>query len=129
MLQQQQFQSSAQVLLQQQPEQCSSNSVGSTKGQTTIKRVATVVSMKQTTIKRVATVVSMKQEEELSQQNGGSSPESISQCQGARLPMYIYADHAPSKVQRAPSCNPWEMGGTEAEDTSSPLCPGVDDVR
>ncbi len=115
MLQQQQFQSSAQVLLQQQPEQCSSNSVGSTKGQTTIKRVATVVSM--------------KQEEELSQQNGGSSPESISQCQGARLPMYIYADHAPSKVQRAPSCNPWEMGGTEAEDTSSPLCPGVDDVR
>uniref|UniRef100_A0A6S8LU39 GDP-D-glucose phosphorylase 1 n=1 Tax=Dunaliella tertiolecta TaxID=3047 RepID=A0A6S8LU39_DUNTE len=80
------------------------------------------------TLKRVATVVSMKQ---LAQDESGGNapppnPESISQCQGAKLPMYIYADHAPSKMQRIPSCNRWDVG-TDDVDTSSPLCPCVDD--
>lgn len=69
-------------------------------------------------LKHVATVLSFKQLEEDS-----SNPDPcVSACQGAKLPMYIYSDHAPSKAQRGGS---WE-GVLEGEgeggvDTSSPL--------
>ena len=74
-------------------------------------------------MKRVATVLSFKQ---LAPEEEPSVVPSVRECQGAKLPMYIYSDHAPSKAQRAGS---WEMtsegGGEGGEDTSSPLCPDV----